>query len=213
MSVATAGPRKELKVEGRTECAAGIGVVAVAASAGGLAALTSLLERLPADFPSAVVVVQHLDPRHRSVLAEILTRRTPLAVKEAGDGDRLEPAHVYVAPPNRHLLVNAEGTVSLSEAELVRFLRPSADTLFKSVAAAFGERAIAVVLTGTGSDGADGVTAVKRRGGTVIVQDEASSEFFGMPESAIRTGSADMVLPLDRIPSALEALVSRERRE
>lgn len=100
--------------------------------------------------------------------------------------------------------------MSLTQTELVNFVRPSADLLFESVAAAYGERAIAVVLTGTGHDGSMGVTAIKKRGGTVIVQDEASSEFFGMPSAAIKTGAVDFVLSLDEIPTALQTLVSGE---
>src|SRR5919201_1475781 len=168
-------------------------VVALAASAGGLSALSRILASLPADFPAALVVVQHLDPRHRSLMAEILSRRTPLTVKQAEEGDDLRPATVYIAPPNRHLLVNPDGTLSLSQSELVHFVRPSADLLFESVAASYKERAIAVVLSGTGSDGALGVKAIKKMGGTVIAQDEASSEFYGMPGAAVHTGNVDFV--------------------
>jgi two-component system, chemotaxis family, protein-glutamate methylesterase/glutaminase len=146
-------------------------VVALAASAGGLTALSHVLSALPSDFPAAVVVVQHLDPRHRSLMADILSRRTALRVKQAEEGDVLTPAMVYIAPPNRHLLVNPDGTLSLSQSELVHFVRPSADLLFESVAASYKDRAIVVVLTGTGSDGAMGVQAIKKMGGTVIVQD------------------------------------------
>jgi len=114
---------------------------------------------------------------------------------------------VYVAPPDRHLLVNADGTLSLSKAELVHFLRPSADLLFESVAASFKDRAIAVVLTGTGADGSSGLQAIKKMGGTVVSQDEGTSEFFGMPSAAIQTGQVDFVLPLEEIASALTKLV------
>jgi two-component system chemotaxis response regulator CheB len=106
------------------------------------------------------------------------------------------------------LLVNPDGTLSLSQSELVHFVRPSADLLFESVAASYKERAIAVVLSGTGSDGSMGVKAIKKMGGTVIVQDEKSSEFFGMPGAALQTGSVDLILPLDEITSALLTLVS-----
>ena len=182
-------------------------VVAVAASAGGLQALSAMLNALPQDFPLSVVVVQHLDRRHRSLMAHILSRRTALAVKEAQDADRLCPGAVYIAPPDHHLLVNPDGTLSLSHAELVHFVRPSADLLFESVAASFKDRAIAVVLTGTGSDGAMGVKAIKKMGGTVIAQDEASAEFFGMPNAAIQTGNVDFILPLSEIGLALMTLV------
>ena len=182
-------------------------IVALAASAGGLTALSHLLAALPADFPGALVVVQHLGPRHRSLMAEILSRRTHLQVKQAEEGDRLHPATVYIAPPNRHLLVDPGGTLSLSQSELVHFVRPSADLLFESVAASYKDRAIAVVLTGTGSDGAMGVQAIKKMGGTVIAQDAHTSEFFGMPGAAIQSGSVDWILPLDEIAAVLVRLV------
>lgn len=183
-------------------------IIAVAASAGGLTALSELLAPLPANFAATLVIVQHLDPRHRSLLADILSRRTRLKVKQAEEGEALQSATVYIAPPDRHLLITPSGTVSLTQSELVHFVRPSADLLFESVAASYKERAIAVVLTGTGSDGAMGVTAIKKTGGTVIVQDQASSEFFGMPGAAIQTGSADFILPLSEIAAALITLVS-----
>jgi two-component system chemotaxis response regulator CheB len=185
-------------------------IIALAASAGGLRAITDVLSALPRDFPAALVVVQHLDPRHRSLMAEILGKRTSLLVREALDGDSLGPGVAFIAPPNHHLLVNAGGRLSLSQTELVHFVRPSADLLFESTAAAYKERAIAVVLSGTGHDGAMGVKAIKKMGGTVIVQDEKTSQFFGMPDSAQRTGLVDFVLPLPEIAPALRTLVSGE---
>ncbi|MBD1216263.1 chemotaxis protein CheB [Aphanizomenon flos-aquae NRERC-008] len=182
-------------------------IVALAASAGGLTALIEVLSDLPINFRVPIVVVQHLDPRHPSLMAEILGRRTPLKVIQAKQGDKLIPGVVYIAPPNNHLLVNSDGTASLSQSEMVHFLRPSADLLFESVAASYKERTIAVVLTGTGSDGAMGVEAIKKMGGTVIVQDDKSAEFAGMPSSAIKTGDVDFVLPLAEISSALITLV------
>ncbi len=182
-------------------------LVAVATSAGGLRALRIVLSALPADFPAAILIVQHLDPRHRSLLAEILARATPLRVKQAEEGELLQPGVVYIAAPDRHLLVKPDGTLSLSEFELVHFLRPSADLLFESAAGSYGDRVVAVVLTGSGSDGAMGVQAVKKVGGTVIVQDEATSEFFGMPGAAVQTGNVDVQLPLAEIGPALVALV------
>jgi two-component system, chemotaxis family, protein-glutamate methylesterase/glutaminase len=182
-------------------------LVAIASSAGGLAALTSVLSGLPGAFPAAVVLVQHLDPRHKTLLADMLGRRTELRVKMAEEGDHLTGGCVYIAPPNYHLVVNAGGTLSLSQSELIHFLRPSADILFDSVAASFAARAIAVVLSGTGSDGAKGVQAIKKAGGTVIAQDEDTSEFFGMPSAAIATGTVDTVLPLALISSALVRLL------
>ena len=182
-------------------------VVALAASAGGLGALNLVFAELPGDFPAALVVVQHLDPKHRSLMAEILGRRTRLRVKQAAEGDELGPGTVFIAPPDRHLLVNPDGTLSLARTQLVHFVRPSADLLFESVAASYRERALAVVLTGTGIDGTMGVQAIKKMGGTVIAQDEPSSDFFGMPGAAIQTGSVDLILPLTGIAPALVGLV------
>jgi two-component system, chemotaxis family, protein-glutamate methylesterase/glutaminase len=182
-------------------------VVALASSAGGIKALATVLGALPRTFPASVLVVQHVDPRHRSMLAEILSRRTPLQVKQAAEGDAMVAGTVHIAAPNRHLLVNADRTLSLSQSELVHFVRPSADLLFESVAGTCQDRAIAVVLTGTGTDSSMGVEAIKKMRGTVIAQDEETSEFFGMPRAAIATGYVDFVLPLDEIGPALVSLV------
>jgi two-component system chemotaxis response regulator CheB len=186
-------------------------VVAVASSAGGINALGRLLGGLPPDLPVPVLVVQHLDPRHETVIADVLQRRSRLHVGLAEDGEVAKPGFVYVAPPDRHLLVGADGVLSLSGSNLVHFVRPSADLLFESVAGAYGERAIACVLTGTGSDGAMGVTAVRSRGGTVIVQDPATAEFRGMPEAASATGEVHFLLPLEEIAPVVDGLV-RQRR-
>jgi len=186
-------------------------VVAVASSAGGIAALSRLLGALPAGFPVPVLIVQHLDRRHETVLAQVLARRTQMPVKLAEAGEHAEPGTVYVAPPDRHLLVSASGVLNLSDTELVHFVRPSADLLFESVAGAFGARAIACVLTGTGRDGAMGVSAVKSRGGTVIVQDPASAEFSGMPQAASDAGAIDFVLPLGEIAEVIRGLVGAGR--
>jgi len=182
-------------------------VVAVASSAGGLKALTEVLSPLPPDFPAAIVVVQHLNARHRSRMAEILDRCTALDVRQVNEGEVLCPGSAYIAPPDNHVLVDPDGVLSLSKSERVRFLRPSADLLFESVAASYGDRAIAVVLTGSGSDGSIGVEVVKRMGGTVIAQDEATSEFREMPSAAVRTGKVDFVLPLNEISAALLFLI------
>ena len=119
----------------------------------------------------------------------------------------MRPGTIYIAPPDNHLLINADGTLSLSQAELVHFVRPSADLLFESVAASYKDHAIAVVLSGSGVDGQMGVQAIKKMAGTVIVQDRQTSEFVGMPDAALQTGCADFVLPLDEISGALVKLV------
>ena len=182
-------------------------VVALAASAGGIYAYIDVVAALPADLPAAVVLVQHLDPRHRSLLAEILGRHTALSVRMAHAGDRLAPGTVTVAPSGRHLLVHRGGRLTLADTAPVHHVRPSADILFASVAEVYRERAVAVVLTGTGRDGAAGVQAIKAAGGRTLAQDEATSLYFGMPGAAIRTGCIDLVLPLGRIAPAVANLV------
>jgi two-component system chemotaxis response regulator CheB len=154
-----------------------------------------------------ILIVQHLDPHHDSLMADILRRRTPLHVEEATEGAVIAAATVYIAPPDEHLLVTRAGRLSLSHADLVHFVRPSADLLFESGAGAFPGRVIAVVLTGTGSDSDMGVRAVEQAGGTVIAQDPASAEFAGMPRAAINTGAVDMVLALEEIAPAILSLV------
>jgi two-component system chemotaxis response regulator CheB len=139
-------------------------------------------------------------------MAEILRRHARVQVKEAAEGDELRAGRAYIAPPNRHLLVNPDHRLSLTQTELVHFVRPSADLMFESTAASFKERAIAVVLSGSGHDGAMGVRAIKKMGGTVIVQDAKNAEFAGMPGAAQATGIADFVLPLDDIAPALVKL-------
>ena len=179
-------------------------VIAIAASNGGLQAISTVLQALPASLKAAIVIVQHLDPGQRSMMPEILSRRTPLKVKEAEAKEWIQNGTVYIAPPDYHLLVNWDGSLSLNQSAKVNFLRPSADVLFQSVAASYRTRAIAVVLTGTGNDGALGVKAIKKRGGRVIAQDETTSESFGMPQSAIQTGVVDWILPLEKIAPTLQ---------
>jgi two-component system chemotaxis response regulator CheB len=166
-----------------------------------------VLGDLPVGFPVPVLVVQHLDRRHQTIIAEVLGRRVKLPVRLAREGDLAGPGAIYIAPPDRHLLVSAEGTLTLSSSELVHFVRPSADLLFESVAGSYGPKAIACVLTGSGSDGAMGVSAIKSRGGTVIAEDPDLAEFRGMPEAAVASGAVDFVLPLDEIGTVIRGLV------
>jgi two-component system, chemotaxis family, protein-glutamate methylesterase/glutaminase len=130
-----------------------------------------------------------------------------MPVQLAAEGDLTKPGMIYIAPPDHHLLVTAEGTLTLSSSELVHFVRPSADLLFESVAASYGPAAIACVLTGTGSDGAMGATAVKSRGGTLIAEDPEVAEFKGMPSAVIAAAAVDFVLPLDEIAPVIRSLV------
>jgi two-component system chemotaxis response regulator CheB len=187
-------------------------VVAVGASAGGLHAVRTVLGGIPATFPLPIVVVQHMDPHRRSLMAEILDRNCSLPVKDASEGERPRGGTVYVALPGHHLLVSNDRLLSFTRTEPVRFSRPSVDRLFESVARVYRDRAIAVVLTGTGRDGAAGVTAIGRAGGAVIAEDPSTAEFPGMPKEAIATGHVDAVMRLDEIAGALVGLVARRER-
>jgi two-component system chemotaxis response regulator CheB len=183
-------------------------VVVIACSLGGLLALEAVLSRLPAGFPAAIVVLQHRAPLSGSLLSELLDARSPLPVREARAGELLWPGVAYVAPPDQHLQISAARTLRLTSSPKVSFARPSADLLFESAAAAFGPRALGVVLTGRLLDGAEGVRAIKAGGGRVLAQNEATSLAFGMPRAAIATGCVDLVLPLERIATAIMTLVT-----
>jgi two-component system chemotaxis response regulator CheB len=181
-------------------------VVAIGASAGGVEALHVVVEALPVDFPVPVLIVQHMDPRHRSMLAGLLGRRCRLRVKQATNDEPVHPGTVYIAQPDAHLLVR-EGRLVLTDTKLVHFSRPSIDLLFESVADAYGDRAISVILSGTGMDGADGTRAIKAKGGTTIAQTPASAAHAGMPQAARATGCVDVTLPLEEIGPAIVSLV------
>jgi two-component system, chemotaxis family, protein-glutamate methylesterase/glutaminase len=181
-------------------------VVAIGASAGGVAALPTVLAALPDDFPAAVIVVQHLDPHFRSYLASVLARTCRLPVREAVSGEVIRSGIVYVAPRAAHLVLRGGGLV-LTDAAPVHFVRPSVDVLFTSVAAACETRAIGIILTGAGVDGATGLEAIKRAGGRTIVEDPLTAQHSGMPTAACATGCADATLPLTMIGPALVELV------
>jgi two-component system chemotaxis response regulator CheB len=178
-------------------------LVVVGGSAGAIGPLQELVSGLPAAFPAAVVIVQHSDPTRASLLAPILARRSHLPVQLVGEGETLLAGHVYVIPPDRHSSVTADGRIHLSDGTRIRHVRSSANPLFESAASVFGDRVIAVVLSGTGMDATDGVQAVKHRGGAVIVQSADSAAYFGMPGAAIATGAVDYVLPVEAIADEL----------
>jgi two-component system, chemotaxis family, protein-glutamate methylesterase/glutaminase len=178
-------------------------IVVIGTSLGGLSALSVLLGALPADFPAPVLIVQHLARKHVSYISTILARRTALTVKDAVDGEVVQAGTVYIAPPDHHLLLLPDGRIKLSGDLAVHFSRPSIDLLFSSVAEAYQEKVIAVVLTGSGSDGSDGIIKVKQAGGMVIVQQPSSAESSGMPAAAINTHIVDLSPPLEEIAPAL----------
>ena len=178
-------------------------VVAVVGSAGGIGALQVVLGGLPAGLDASVLAIIHLMPLAPSVLPAILDRATELRVEQAADGPSLEPGVVRVAPPDAHMLVDEHETIRLDQSELVHHVRPSADVLLLSLARNHRGPCTAIVLSGTGIDGAAGTAAVKSAGGRVLAQDEATSQYFGMPGAAILAGGVDEVLPLDEIAPAV----------
>jgi two-component system chemotaxis response regulator CheB len=184
-------------------------VVALVASAGGVAAILRVLSELPASLRAPVIVLLHLNPAYRSVLGDILGRQAELPVRQACDGDALETGIVYVAPPDAHLVVE-DGRLRLDHGPLVQHVRPSADRLLHSLADGDASRRLAVILSGTGRDGTDGALALHAAGGTVFSQDEATSDYFGMPDAAIRAGAVDRVLGIDEIaPAVIEFVDAR----
>lgn len=184
-------------------------IVAMAASSGGIRAYPPILDSLPANFSASVVLVQHRDARRPELFGEIIARRCRLQVQAVVEGETLRPATVYVAPPDRQVVITADRRFAFADIPYdgSRGQRCLADPLFESVARVYGERGIAVVLTGNLSDGADGVRLVKRMGGRVLVQDKSTAERFSMPSASIATGCIDFVLPLHSISAALVTLV------
>jgi two-component system chemotaxis response regulator CheB len=184
-------------------------LVVMGASWGGLHALERVLTTLPRGFQTPIAIAQHRAVDSGSgALPRILSVRSGLDVREAGDKDTIEPGHVYLAPPDYHLLVEAEG-FALSVDEHVQYSRPAIDVLFDTAADVYGDRLIGVILTGANEDGAFGLKRVKRRGGVTIVQDPETAERRTMPEAAIATGAADRVAPLDGIAPLLVELTSQ----
>lgn len=182
-------------------------VVAMGASAGGLNALSQVLKVLSKNFPSSIVVVQHVSPGHKSWIASLLSRSTQLTVKQAEHGEIILPGAVYIAPPDEHLLVGP-GKLQLAHSQLVHFSRPSIDLLFESVAGTYGSRSVGVILTGSGKDGAAGIRTIKEAGGVTIAQTPEKAEFRHMPEAAIDTGCVDFILPLEKIGAKLTEICS-----
>jgi len=178
-------------------------IIVVGASAGGIHALSQLVQALPTDMAAAMVIVQHLETtENKSRLPDILRRYTPLTVSQVQDNQVIYPGSIYVAQPGKHVRIKNK-TLFLDMGKPVRFVRPSADVLFISAAKDFLDRCIGVILTGTGSDGAKGCMEIKAAGGTCMAQDKNTALFFDMPEAAIATGAVDHVLPIEKMAAQI----------
>jgi two-component system chemotaxis response regulator CheB len=178
-------------------------LVAIGASAGGVAALGEILPALPPEFPLPIIVVVHVPPARHSLLPDLFGKRCRLPVLEAEDKLPLEPGHVYFSPPNYHLMIEEDLTCSLSVDEPVNYSRPSIDVLLQSAAASIGDGVVAIILTGTSADGAQGLRAVREAGGIGWVQAPETAQSGLMPQRAIEVGGADAVLTLPQIAERL----------
>lgn len=181
-------------------------VVGIGASAGGVEALISLFGSMPCNLGVAFVVVQHLAPNFKSLLPEILARKTEMPVHAIVDGQNLAPNQVFVLPSGKELRVDGR--------RLYTTRRPSrgvpnkiVDLFFCSLADDIGKDAVGLVLSGSGTDGAEGVAAIHQSGGSVVVQSESSARFFGMPEAAICTGAVDAIVSLEEVPGTIAEIV------
>jgi two-component system, chemotaxis family, protein-glutamate methylesterase/glutaminase len=198
------GDRERVDLHGRD-------IIAIGGSAGGIEAVQTLLGGLPKDFPAAIFVVIHIPAGPTSVLPKIFDRAGPLAAGHFSDGERIKAGRVYVAPPDRHLIVD-RGTVRHSRGPKENRHRPAVDTLFASAARSYGSRAVGVVLTGALDDGTAGLIQIKKGGGVAVVQDPEEAPHPGMPESALRNVEVDHRLALSEMPSLLIRL-AKERVE
>ncbi|MFH0825072.1 MAG: chemotaxis protein CheB, partial [Pseudomonadota bacterium] len=177
-------------------------IVGIGASAGGLEAFEQFFTHTPPDTGMAFVLIQHLDPKHKSILTELIQRYTRMTVQQVEDGVEVEPNSVYVIPPNRNMAL-LHGTLHLLEPSEIPGVRTPIDFFFRSLAEDRKEKAICIVLSGTGTEGAMGLRAVKGEGGMVMVQDPESAKYDGMPRNALATGLVDYILAPDKMADQL----------
>lgn len=188
----------------------GFPVVGIGASAGGLEAYQQFFEHMPADSGMAFVLLTHLDPRHPSMLSDILSKHTKMSIVEAEDGTRTEPNHVYVIPPDKRISI-IQGILFLLPREELQAKRLPIDFFLRSLADDQGENGVGVILSGTGTDGSEGIKAIYEKNGLTVVQDPSNSSYDGMPRSAIRTGVVDIIAPAGEIPGKIIEFLSRYR--
>jgi two-component system chemotaxis response regulator CheB len=188
-----------------------LAVVVIGMSAGGLSGLKAIVQDLPKDFPSALVIAHHVAAP--SILPKLIRGWTNHTTTLGSGGEILRNGTIYVAPAQQHVIINPDATLGILQRERVRFVRPSVDWLFESAAGSFGQRVIAVVLSGANGDGSYGARCVSRAGGTLIVQDPASCDYPQMPSSVIATGVAHRSLHASQIGSALMSELSRLENE
>lgn len=182
--------------------------IVIGTSAGGLDALSVLLHSLKKDIPVPIIIVLHISPNSDSYLLEYLNNSSALHIKEAEEKETLKAGTVYFAPPDYHLLIEEDNTVSLSNSEKVNYSRPSIDVLFETATWAFGKNLIGIVLTGANLDGADGLKKIKEKGGLTICENPETAATPRMPKSAIELANPDQILDLDKIAPFLNSILS-----
>jgi two-component system chemotaxis response regulator CheB len=187
-------------------------LIAVGASWGGLEALRTLLRGLPAELDATIVIAQHRSPEsHPTAFRDLLGAVTPLSVREGDDKEPLRRGHVYVAPPDYHMLVESDETLALSTEAAVAYSRPSIDVLLETAAEAYRDRCVGVVLTGANEDGAHGLARVRELGGAAIVQDPETAERAEMPAAALAAVPDARVARVDEMPELLVALCGKTK--
>jgi two-component system chemotaxis response regulator CheB len=179
-------------------------MVAIATSAGGVPAVSRIVAALPASCSASFFVVVHVG-QHTSALPAVLNAVGKLPASHGQNGSRIEPGHIYVAPPDHHMLV-AEGRIWLNQGPKIHYTRPAADPLLRSVAETYGDRAVGIVLSGMGADGAAGLRSIKEHGGLAIVEDPAEAPYSAMPMAALAAAEPDLCLSLQEIAEQLAAL-------
>jgi two-component system chemotaxis response regulator CheB len=177
--------------------------IVIGASAGGLYTLTSILQPLPASYPVPIIVVQHRAKDERSLLEEVLQLKCSIKIKQADEKEVIQRGFVYFAPPDYHLLIESNGTFSLSYDARVNYSRPSIDVLFETAAAVFKQRLLGIILTGANKDGALGMKKIRALGGTTIAQRPETADYPEMPKAAISTGAIQHILTPEAIGNFL----------
>jgi two-component system chemotaxis response regulator CheB len=183
--------------------------IVVGTSAGGFHAVSEILGKLPIDFPVPVIVVQHRAKESQDLFEEVLQRKCRITIKQADEKEHIESGNVYVAPPNYHLLIETDHTFSLSLDPPVQYSRPSIDVLFETAAFTYRDKLIGIILTGSNSDGAAGISAIRKMGGLTIAQDPAEAQYALMTQASIDTHHVQHVWRLKEIRDFLGSLTAR----
>ena len=188
-----------------------LNAIVIGTSAGGVEALTRILPSLPATMPIAILIVVHIPRERPSLLTDIFRQKCAMRVEEGIDKADIKPGHIYFAPPDYHMLVDAGPQIALSVDEVIQFSRPSIDVLFESAADVYGKKLLGILLTGGNEDGASGLAYIARCGGMTVLQDPAEAAAPAMPESALKVMTPTHVLRLDEIAALLMTIATRTK--